>query len=108
MTNTNTEQLIMELLQKMHKTILETNKDLKEIKQEIIEMKQDIIEAKQEIVEMKQEISETKKTIGSLGGMFEHKVNIQEKEDSIMKTLKYLSHKVSEHDEDIFHLKNKK
>lgn len=111
---------------KIYDLLLEMQKENREMKdaistivntQEI--MHQSLQKMQQEQAEMKQEMNKRFDSVESrieavenkfdnLGEMFERNVNIQVNDDSIMNKLRYLSHKVSEYDEAIFHLKNKK
>lgn len=101
------DKLIYELLQQMQKE----NSELKQVistmqhTQEI--MNQNLHKLLQSQDELKDDVKDIKQTFANLGEMLERKINMQEKEDNIMKTLRYLSHKVAEHDEEIFHLKKK-
>lgn len=98
----------------------ETRQDMDDLKSEI---SQDIdhfkSEVKQEINHFKSEVNlrfdyiderfgTVVEKLESLGDMFEHTVMLkQESIDEVKQTLQYHSHKIAEHDEEIFHLKNK-
>lgn len=87
------EKQVMEMLQQMNKTMLEMQKAQNEM--QITQM------------EMQQDIQGINGTLKNLGQMFEHTVKIQQEEDEkLAKVVRYHSHKIAEHDTEIFNLIN--
>lgn len=99
------DKLIMEKLQQINETMLEMYRNVQTL-EDTMNQRFDAMDKRFDAVENKLEKVENR--LDSIGAMIERKINTQGKDDNIMNTLRYLSHKVSEHDEEIFHLKNKK
>lgn len=95
------EKMIIEMLQNI-------TTELQEVKAELRDLKAEMRDLKAEKREMKVEMQEIKQSFDNLGQLYTDTVLLQQRSDTeITKTLKYLSHKVAEHDEEIFHMLHK-
>lgn len=125
------EQLLIKMVQKLAASMDEIKQEMKDFRADIrqdmddfrAEIRQDMsdfkTEVKQEINNFRFEVNSrfdnvderlgaVEEKLESLGEMFEHTVMLkQESVDEVKQTLQYHSHKIAEHDEEIFHLKNK-
>jgi len=120
------EKSMLEMLKQMNITMLEMDKILGSVQQTQNEMQKemsqrfDAVETRLESVETSFESVETRlesvethlviveNTVKSLGEMFEHTVKNQlESDEKLHKTIMYLTHKVTEHDKEIFNMNNK-
>ncbi|WP_144509634.1 hypothetical protein [Bacillus sp. FJAT-22090] len=120
------EKMITDMLKQMTIAILEINKKFDTLDKKFdtldkkvdtiqLEMNQrfDVIDHEFEQVDKRLDIVEKRlesveNTVINLGEMFEHTVKIQQESDEkLHKSIKYLTHKVTEHDKEIFNMNNK-